>query len=143
MTHISAQDAKAWFKGTEVSWNLSTDPDAQAHESQIASQVLSRVAQAFDVTSWVDSETTPLLVRSAIAMQLVAWWYDRAYSTTDDVNPYSANLRAMSERIVLGILNGTMELLDADQPSTQSGLSASIAGELLITEPVFTMGKVF
>jgi hypothetical protein len=142
VAHIATTDAVAWFKGTEVSWNLS-DTDAVSQEDQIATQVLAQLAVIYDVSGWTNELTTPKLVRSIMAMYLVAWWYDRAYSQSDDRNPYAFQLIQMADRLLAGIITGQMVLTDVDQPDVFVTQEPSIAEELINNDPVFTMGKVF
>jgi hypothetical protein len=105
--------------------------------------VLSQLAAIYDVSGWTSELTTPKLVRSVISMCLVAWWYDRAYSQSDDRNPYAFQLLQMADRLVAGIITGQMVLLDVDQPDVLVSQEPSIAQELVDEDPVFSMGKVF
>ena len=64
MSYITYQEANAWLEKTKL--NL-TALDSELEKS-ISSQVLSEIAQIYDVSSWSDANTTPSLVLKIIAM---------------------------------------------------------------------------
>jgi hypothetical protein len=116
MANIDIQEAQAWSEQTKLNLGSSLDGELEA---SIATQVISRIAQVYDVSSWVDNTTTPKLVRSIIGMLYVAWVYSRQYS--ENVGPgvvtYGDLLRQNAENLVVGIVTGAIALADAVPPS--------------------------
>ena len=121
MANIDIQEAQAWSEKTKLDLGTALDGELEA---SISSQVISTIAQVYDVSSWVDSSTTPRLVRSIIAMDYVAWWYDRQYSEdAGGGSSYGALLRSRADMLVAGILAGTISLVDV-VPVTDVGQPA-------------------
>ena len=106
MGHIALEDAQAWAEPTKLTLG-SLDEDL---EGQIATAILNRIATAYDVSAWVSSATTPYIIRSVIAMMYVSWYYDRAYSEDDGASEYAKRLATMAEGLLVGILNGSVEV---------------------------------
>ena len=84
VAHISVGEAQAWAEGTKLTIS-SLDAALEEH---LAEEVLRRLDSPFDVSTWVDSTTTPKLVRTIISKLYVAWLYDRQYS--EDIETGSA-----------------------------------------------------
>lgn len=127
MAHIQLQDAQAWLEGTKMSL-----PALDSNlETQISSEVLSRIADTYDspvfgVPTWVDFNSTPELVKSAIAMIYAGWVYDRQYSEqvigagvpatkgggVGGAGTYGSVLRDNAETLILGIINSSIVLAE-------------------------------
>lgn len=100
MSRIVLVDAQAWAEGTK----LTIDQFDPALLSQVEAQVLTTLDNSIDVSTWVDSTTTPDIVRSIIAMMYVSWLYDRTYSEDQDAgNDYAIMLRAQAQGLIAGI----------------------------------------
>lgn len=148
MSHISVEDAQAWSEPTKLDLGSSLDWEL---EEQIASQVLGKVAQAFDTSSWLDRPTTPTVVRSIIAMYYTAWYYDRTFSSDNEANVYAEKLRAAADAYLQNILEG-LTPIDGVVTSTGSPVfyptDASSAMEPTVDDPSlgppkFSMGTVW
>lgn len=112
MAHITVEEANSWTD--KVKLNLSV-LDSELEES-MATQVLARVSQAYDTTSWVDTDTTPKLIRKIIAMMYVGWYFQRTYSEEEETNSYGLMLIAQAERLIEGIVSGSLSLPDSTEP---------------------------
>lgn len=118
MARIDVTDAQAWAESTKLAISaLDT-----ALDSQVETQVLTRLQTVVQTSAWVDTSSTPAIVKSIIAMLYVSWVYDRQYSEDQESgNDYAALLRASAESLIQGILNGTIELpgvtVDPSQPA--------------------------
>jgi len=120
--HITIEEANAWADKVKLNFgNL----DVELESSQ-STQVLSRVSQIYDVTSWVDSSTTPSLIRKIIAMMYTGWYFQRTYSEDENTSTYGMMLIAQAEQLILGIIDGAITLSDAP-PNT----------DLLNSSPLF------
>lgn len=109
MANITVDEAQAWLEPSK----LTIDALDEDLESQVVSEVLSRLATAFDTSEWSSATTTPKLVRTIIAMMYVSWFYNRQYSEDEpNSNEYALRLLAVAEANIVGLLNGTLLLLD-------------------------------
>jgi hypothetical protein len=114
-THIVVSDAQTWLENTKA--NLaSLDLNLEA---QISNNVLSRLASTyndptFGVPTWIDSSTTPQLVKQIIAMFYAGWFYDRQYSemVAAEGPSYGTVLRTYAESLIEGLNAGTIELVE-------------------------------
>lgn len=151
MSNIIVTDAQAWAERTKLALGTTLDGDL---ETQVSTQVLARVATAYDVSGWVDSDSTPDLIKTVIAMYYVAWTYDKIYSDdNDDANAYSAKLMAMAETILTNILSGTTPIPGVvpinDQgapsfyPTDLSSASCPTSTDSSLGPAAFSMGTTF
>jgi hypothetical protein len=123
MARISIEEANAWNEPTKTPL---AEFDAELL-SQVETQVLgSFVNSAYDSSIWADEATTPPLVRSIIAMLYVAWHYDKHYAEDiDEGNAYSKLLRATAQANIVGILDGTLVLVDVPVTDTGSDMPSN------------------
>jgi hypothetical protein len=151
MSRITVQNAKGWVRTSKFSVG---DIDTDLCD-QIEGEVLARISSSYDVSLWVDVTATPSLVRTAIAKMYVAWLYAKAYSEDEETVPeYARALQANAEMLIVGIIDGTINLPDAlpsdtgsGQPSfypndASSGQSPTSADSSL-GDAHFSMGKAF
>lgn len=151
MANIALEEANAWLEPTKL-----TLPDLDpALEQQVAAQILSRLDTIFDISTWVDENTTPTLVRTIIAMEYVAWTYDKTYSDDAEANAYAALLRQHAEMNLEGILSGAVQLEEVDpNPALSLGTASFFPNDASSANPPtsdfpsdggpsFLMGSVF
>lgn len=151
MAHIATTDVQPWFETTKMAIS-SLDAD---RESQISSQVFGRLALVFptEVLTWIDTNTTPQLVKSIISMLYAGWLYDTTYSENPDDNGYADRLRANAQTLIDGIVEGTTILTDVPSAPdvsapeffpTDASTAACPTDDNPSDGPMkFTMGKVF
>lgn len=148
--HIKLEEANAYADGNKLKFD---ELDAEL-EASSASQVLSRIGQVYDASTWVDEDTTPNLVRKIIAMTYVAWFYQRVYSEDEDVSNYAAWLLAQADKLTEGITSGTLVLPDVvvspinpDQPifypTDASSAQRPTYADPSLGGPVFSMGRIW
>jgi hypothetical protein len=114
MARIVVADAQAWLDGTKLTLSA-LEP---ALLQQVESQVVSSLDSSFDVTTWVDDTNTPAIVKTIIAMNYVAWLYDRQYSEDQEQgNDYAALLRAQSASLQQGLIDGSI-VIPGQSPDT-------------------------
>lgn len=110
MAHIVLADAQTWLEGTKAHLTA-LDPNL---ETQISNDVLARCSTTFPdlVSTWVDNNTTPALVKMVIAMNYAGWFYDRQFSEmiTSSPTTWGMVLRANAETILDGIISGSVVL---------------------------------
>jgi hypothetical protein len=118
--HILPSDANAWTEATK----LSITALETGLLEQIEGQVLGKIGVQFDTSTWLSPETTPLMVKSVIAMLYVAWYYDKTYSEDqEEGNDYAALLRAQAESLIQGILDDSIVLPEVPPGTEPSGPS--------------------
>lgn len=119
MAHIATTDVQAWFELTKMTVS---SVDA-AREDQISSQVLSQIGNLYpdQVLTWIDTTTTPKLVKSIISMMYAGWMYDTQYSENPDDNTYADRLRAQAQNLIEGIMSGAIALLDVPTLPDETG----------------------
>src|SRR5882762_9162995 len=107
VVHITVDEANAWADHSKLNFG-ELDSDLEASQ---ATQVLTKVSQVYDVTSWITPGTTPALIRKIISMLYVGWYYQRTYS--EDGN------------LIAGIISGAITLPDVP-PGTDLGFSQPV-----------------
>jgi hypothetical protein len=115
MAHIQLAEAQSFLEGTKIALNA-LDPILELEMSNYA---LGQLAATYDdptfgVPTWVDSTTTPELVRLAIAMLYAGWYYDRQYSemVAAEGPSYGLILREQAELLLAGIITSSIMLVE-------------------------------
>lgn len=150
MARITTTDAQGWAESTKMTVS-SLDASLV---SQIETEIISRLNSIYVTTGWIDSTSTPSVVKVIIAKTYIAWLYDRQYSENqENGNDYAAMLRANAEMLMEGLINGTIGIPGETPTGAGIGPSfypndASSALEPTIDDPSlgpakFSMGKVF
>jgi hypothetical protein len=150
MAYIAPVDAQAWLEGTKLTI---TTLDAPL-ETQVSTQVISRLSRAFDTATWLSAATTPSLVVSIIAMTYASWLYSRTYSEDGpDTNEYALRLLAIAESNIAGLIDGSLILPGTVITNTQGTAmgypnDASSAMEATYEDPSlggprFSMGTIW
>jgi hypothetical protein len=116
--HISVDEANAWVDSTKLAVS-SIDANL---EQQVTASIFARLLGTFDTTTWINTSTTPQIVRTIIAMYYISWIYDRAYSDDAESNAYAALLRQYADANIAGLVAGTIEL--AELPDANAGVSS-------------------
>lgn len=150
MTHIHFKEAQAWAERTKLDLGTSLEGEL---EGQLSTQVLARVATAYDVSGWVSEATTPALIRTAIAMRYVAFIYARTYSNDTDGDTYSTLLLQGSDAIIQNIIDGITPIDGVDPiadlsepvfyPTDLSSASEPTPEDPSLGPAKFSMGQIF
>lgn len=115
MSRIEVEDAQAWAEKTKLPI-ATLEPNLV---SQVEGQVLDRLSGGFDTSTWLDSATTPPIIKSVIAMFYVSWIYDKQYSEDQQqLNDYAMLLRAQAESLMIGIMDGSTAIPGLPVPTT-------------------------
>lgn len=149
MTVITIQDVRGWVETTKL--NI-TALDVQ-FLPQIEAEVFARLGSVYDVLAWIDPDSTPMIVRVIVTKLYSAWIYDRAYSENQGIsNDYAAMLRGNAEMLIIGLIDGTIEIpgvtpISSADPSFYPN-DASSAMDPTTDDPSlgparFSMGKLF
>ena len=107
MARISIDDVKAWVEDSKL------DPQALDldHLDQIETEIFARINSVYNTTGWVDRTSTPRLIQVIIAKYYTGWLYDKFYSENQsDPNQYAQLVKQNAENLILGILDGTIEI---------------------------------
>lgn len=149
MSLIDVGDVQPWLEETK----LSLDSDDTLIEEPFQSEfVRSRLSSCgLDVSTWVDENSTPVLIRQIIGMLVAGQRYNRFYSETDEDagNPYANKLEERAHLLLDGICMGSITLIGVPDEVTANLGTVSFypddsVGVLDPEEAVrFTMGRVF
>lgn len=151
MAHFTLAEANAWSESSK----MALDTIDSSLEAQVAALVLNKLSPVYDVSTWTNDTSTPQLVRSIIAMEYVAWVYDKTYAEdTGEANPYATLLRQTAEANIQGLLTGVVILPEAPEATTDNTVPSFYPNDLSsasepTTEnpsdggPAFMMGTVF
>jgi len=151
MGRIEVADAQTWTEKTKLTFD-NLDPALLAQTESI---IIGRLAPQFDTTTWLDHTSTPAMVKTVIAMNYVAWYYDRTYSEDQEQgNDYAALLRAQAEALMVGILDGSIGMPEVPPGTAEPGgpafypTDASSAARPTFEDPslgpaAFSMGSKF
>jgi len=145
---ITIQEARAWGEKTKLApvWQNGLD---EILLGQIQSEVLGNIASVADTSGWVDSASTPPLVKTIIAKMYVAWIIDRQYSEDEDLSAYAALLRATALSLQMGIVSSDIDIPGITVGDAGDGLPSVYPNDTTTDSagnpygPYFTMDKVF
>jgi hypothetical protein len=150
MSNITVEEAQVWCQRTKLSLG-SLDGGLEA---QIVSTVLARLGTAYDTSTWLTTHTTPMVVKTIIAMYYAAWMHNKQYADdNDDTNAYADKLMQMADAALANLLDGTTEIPGVD-PIVDSGApsyyptDASSAMPATVEDPslgpaAFSMSTIF
>ena len=136
MAYIDVALANAWtdkdrFNLTAIDVNL---------ENQIASQVIERASQAFDTSLWVNTDTTPTIIKSIIAMIYVGRsGQARTQDNINGVDNYWTKLVEDAMRLLDSVIRGELVLRDEDGEIIPVISAGAIYGEPVESEPFFNV----
>lgn len=122
--------------------------------NQLETEIISRLAVAFDTSTWTNDTTTPELIKVIISKTYASWLINRFYSENqDEGNDYANGLLENAEMLISGLLNGTITIPGGPTPSTPRIASfypndASSAQEptyddMSLGGPYFSLGRSF
>lgn len=107
MPRITTDDVRAWVESTK----LNVQALNIQHLAQIETEILSRIGTVYDTAPWTNETTTPDLIKVIIAKSYAGWLYDKFYSENQsEPNQYSQLVKANAEMLILGLIDGTIEL---------------------------------
>jgi hypothetical protein len=114
--HVTIPEVQSWLDAGKI--ELPTN-DTLPEEFNVSTYVLAKLGQIYNVSTWVDTTTTPNLVRVIISAKVAASRYNKLYSEEDDAgNKYANKLEVWAEGIITALLNGTIVLVDYPTPVT-------------------------
>lgn len=151
MAYIVLAEPQTWAEASKLTMTALDE----GLTDTIATEVLARLAGIFDTSPWVDTTTTPKLVRKIIAMKYVGWYINRTYSSDEGMSLYAWRILQMADNLISGLIDGSIILVDDTNPANAlSGTAqfyptdASSALEPTIDDmslggPSFTMGVIW
>lgn len=155
MAVVTLAQVQQWLESTKLTLS-SYDTELELTAER---RVFAEAAQSYDVSGWVGTSTTPVLIQEIIAMFTAAWTYQRQYSEDSETGSwYVTWLEGKAQSLLDSVSKGLIDLLDTTQiPSSDSPVfwptdaATSIADPLQNGDPAdpngaprwFSMGKVF
>jgi hypothetical protein len=152
VARITLADAQAWAENTKLPFNVLDDNLLKQVETHVLSKLQSCGIDITLIGTWIDSATTPELVKSIISMMYVSWYYDRQYSEDQsEGNDYAAMLRDHAKMLLQGVCDGTIEIPGAPTiagkpaffPTDESSASQPTSLEPELGGPYFNMSRGF
>lgn len=138
---ITIQEARAWGEKTKLAPAFQNGLDSDLL-TQVQVEVLGNIAAVADTSTWLDSDTTPTLVKTIIAKLYVAWLIDRQYSEDEELSQYAALLRATALNLQMAIVSSDIDLPGSNQDTPGDGLPSVYPTDDTIG-PYFSMEAVF
>jgi hypothetical protein len=89
---VTLPEVAAWGEKTKLAPALVTLDTVLL--DQVQAEVLAHMGVVASTATWLDSTSTPVMVKTIIAKMYLAWVIDRQYSEDEDLSAYSALLRA-------------------------------------------------
>jgi hypothetical protein len=153
MARVTQPAVKSWTENTKMGNALGIASLDTELLDQLESEILGRLAGAgYTTETWLDSTTTPPIVRTAIAKKYVSWLIDRQYSEDEELNAYAARLDANAESILEGLIAGTMVIPGTPEtgigqpsfyPNDDSSAATPTYDDPSLGPSKFSMGQVF
>ena len=155
MSYLAEADLEQFLRQDRL---LPTDNRIDpTQEETVKNVVFGTLAVRWNADTWLDANTTPDLVVSVMAMLYCAWLYQSVYAeSAEGLNPWGVHLEEMAMNLMLGMVSGGVDLLDADPIDETSTMSPSFYptdaqnasevdsnGNLIGSEIKFTIGMVF
>jgi hypothetical protein len=143
MPLITINEAQAWGEKTKLApvWLSGLDNVLLA---QIEAEVIGRISTVADATLWIDTASTPPLVKTIIAKMYVAWIIDRQYSEDEELSAYAALLRATALQLQQGIVDSEIDIPGVVVGDAGDGLPSSYPTDTDPScGPYFRMDTVF
>lgn len=108
--HVTEEDVQAWLEPTKLSVTVI---DIEL-EQQIVAEVFGALSSAYpdNVTAWTTAANTPVIVKKIVSMMIAGWMYLRAYSETDDGNPYGYRLIDAANTLLKSIIEGNIDIVE-------------------------------
>ena len=141
--YLTSKMVLAWTNTEKVTWANNVDADL---DSQIASQVLAKVARAFDTSSWYDKDTTPELILSIMSMIYVGRKFQEMYSDDSSNSDYGTALIIDANNMLENLLSGDLVLSNEDGLLIDPVVAFSggrISFEPTESDPLFTVDMRF
>lgn len=150
MARVTLGEVQGWLDPSKLTL-ASLDAELLAN---LEEELISRLRVVYDTSTWVDSLTTPKLVRTAISKFYASWLYDRFYSENqEEGNDYALRLAENVESIMSALIDGRVVLPEDPEPAVSRGPSfyptdASSAQEPTSSDPSlggpwFSLGRSF
>jgi len=149
MARVTLNEVRAWVEPTKLPLSA-LDTELLAH---LEEEALVRLSSTYDVDVWVDSGTTPKIVRTIISKLYASFYIDRAYSENqDDGNDYAIKLAENAEMLLTGLVIGDFEIPNnppdnssspSFYPTNASSSQTPTLSDPSLGGPHFSLGKVF
>jgi hypothetical protein len=111
MARVALGEVQGWLEPTKLTLT-SLDTGLL---NNLEEEVLARLGSVYDTSLWIDSSTTPKLVRTIISKLYSSWHYDRQYSEDqEEGNNYAHRLAQNAENLIRSIVAG--QIIIPDEP---------------------------
>lgn len=119
---VAVSDVQAWLDEKKLAIPAN---DPLVEEPIVRAMVLSQISTVFDTSTWIDTASTPSLVKVIIGGLVAAKRYNKIYSETEDAgNRYANKIENQLNVLLQQIVDGTVVLTDIETgvtPAQHSG----------------------
>lgn len=123
MSRVDVTDIQPWLEPTKLNLGNALSASDAGQLDQIETEVIGQIASSYDTSTWIDSASTPKMVKVIIAKMFCAWYYSKMYS--EDIggyeNTYAVRVLANANNLMAGVIDGTIQLVDAPDQSVTAG----------------------
>lgn len=121
---IVVGDVQAWLEATKLTLGVNFTADQLTLEQVAQTKVFAALSPVYSTTTWVDSGSTPQMVRNIIAMYTAAYLYNKQYSEDDPtITSYGTWLIGMADGLIAGLIDGSLSLSEVPNPSNPTNPS--------------------
>ena len=148
ISRVSVDDVQVWLNETQLA--LSVD-DTLPESVEIEGVLLGRMRSRFDVSGWLDADSTPPVIKTCIAKLIASRRFRTLYATREgDMPRYAFDLeeevwgRGRDGGVIGDILNGSIDLMDSEGniiPALQD--QTSVSSYTPPADPYFKMADTF
>ena len=120
MAYADATDANRWLDGTTISVSTGDMTLEEDSAERIIRGFLAGKVDSTELNSWVDTTTTPEMIREIAGQFVAAFRYRRLYAENvieASDNTYGQRMYDEAMEKLMGVANGTIQLFDIPSPS--------------------------
>lgn len=144
MAYLTQPDVQAFLEQTKARIDT-IDP---VLDQDTSAYVLGSLDGQYDITTWINGDTTPSLVLSIMAMRYAGIFYSRNYSEDEQsMNGWGAWLLKECDTLLNAIISGSIGIVGVSPVQDERGplFFPTDAQDFdnLGNETKFTMGKLF
>jgi hypothetical protein len=110
--HVSIAEVQSWLDAGKLSLAAN---DPLPEEQNAATMVLARLTPVYpdNVPTWINTATTPLIVRVVISALTASYRYNKIYSEEEDSgNRYASKLEGRALELLSMLVNGDLAITE-------------------------------
>ena len=134
---VNVGDVNTWLKDGLL--NIQKD-DQLLEQTLITPMVVGTFSNVMDTSTWISRDTTPIVVRSIIAIKVAAARYRTLTGMTED-DMFVESIEMIAKMLIEGICSGIIDVKEAIDSPQKVGFLEFFPDDT--TEPNFTLDDEF